>query len=83
MGALRQKRWRAKRQAGAPQEGPGGQQARGSPSSSPPAHSALLSDTSIDLSSRYDHRLGSAKYCSFHLPFPANKGWTQAAFDVR
>lgn len=59
MGALRQKRWRVKRQAGAPQEGPGGQQARGSPSSSPPAHSALLSDTSIDLSSRYDHRLAA------------------------
>lgn len=59
MGALKQKRWRAKRQAGTPQEGPGGQWARGSPSSSPPAHSALLSDTSIDLSSRYDHRLAA------------------------
>lgn len=59
MGALRQKRWRVKRQAGTPQEGPGGQRARGSPSSSPPAHSALLSDTSIDLSGRYDHRLAA------------------------
>lgn len=59
MGALRQKRWRARRQAGTPQEGPGGSRARGSPSSSPPAHSALLSDTSIDLSSRYGHRLAA------------------------
>lgn len=48
-GAVKQKRRRPRRQAGNPQEGPGGQQTRGSPSSSPPA---LLSDIAIDLSSR-------------------------------
>lgn len=42
-----------------PPGGARGQQARGSPSSSPTAHSALLSDTSIDLSSRYGHRLAA------------------------
>lgn len=52
MEAVEPKRWRVKRQAGNPQEGP-----RGSPSSTPTAHSALLSDTFIDLSSRYGHRL--------------------------
>lgn len=48
-----------KRQAGTPQEGPRGQQARGSPSSCPPAHYALLSDTSIDFTGRYGHRLAA------------------------
>lgn len=56
-----QKRWRMKRQAGAPPTpgGARGQQARGSPSSSPTAHPGLLSDTSIDLSSGYGHRLAA------------------------
>ena len=54
-----QKRWRAKRQAGTTQEGPGGQRARGCPTSSPLAHSTLLSDAAIDLSSRYGHRLAA------------------------
>lgn len=52
MGSPRQKRWRVRRQAGVPQEAPGGRQAKAAPLSSPPAHSALLSDAAIDLSSR-------------------------------
>lgn len=38
-----------------PGGGPGGSR----PGVAPPAHSAMLSDTSIDLSSRYGHRLAA------------------------
>lgn len=83
MWALMQKRWRVKRQAGTPLEGPWGQQARGSPSSFLPALSALLSDTAIDLSTRWDHRLAALLSTAlFTLPLPANKSWTLVPFDV-